>query len=151
MLYDQLYQYLCLAELNPGLSTGDLMAKMTGDLDPRLIDGVNRGIDPAIGHGQGRVDKRFLSALALSKAQDAKIRVHNRCVALSKGEVCDHKTMYKSDSHLYVFRKVREWHDNIQRDVDQPAAQTILGLTAGRELKDELIHAMQDELNRRYS
>lgn len=145
-LLDQLCQYQSIKTLEPGLSPGEVIAKMKGGIDPRLIEGVSRGIDPLRGHGQGRIDKRFLSALSISRNADEKIRVHNACVALGKGKPCDYVTPFQSDANLFTFRRVKEWHDLAHREAEMPASNAIAGLQAGRDMKSEFMHVMQDSL-----
>ena len=145
-LLAQLMQYSCIKSQDPGLSPGEVLARFEGGIDPRLKEGISRGIDPLKGHGRGRIDRRFLAALSLARNADEKIRVHNACVALGKGKPCDYVTPFQSDANLYVFRRVKEWHDMAHREAEMPASNAIAGLQAGRDLKSEFMHVMQDSL-----
>lgn len=116
---------------------------VSGEIHPKLKEGLDRGINPLKCRGGDRLDKRFLRELARHRAAESRERLHNNSIAVSKGIVSSYETPFVSDHGAYVLGRVKKALEHVHDGVPAPGVvyNQALELRAGSTLKEAIVQA----------
>lgn len=116
---------------------------VSGKIHPKLKEGLDRGINPLKCPGVDRLDRRFLRELARHRAAEARDRLHNDSVAVSRGKVSSYETPFVSDAGVYVLGRVKKALEHVHDSTEKPGVvfQEALDLRAGSTLQEAIVQA----------
>lgn len=116
---------------------------VSGKIHPKLGEGLDRGINPLKCPGGDRLDQRFLRELARHRAADARDRLHNDSVAVSRGKVSKYETPFQSDTCPYVLGRIKRALEHVHDSTPKAGAvfNEAMDLRAGNTMKEAIVQA----------